>query len=172
MKTAKASKILLNISAVFCFIYFALYIFTLVFIPIGVYCFLAGKRFAYKAEHLEDTIFVTNKELKFYSIFASIFCFPFGLLSLIPYYFICSNRIKVSDLNYVNTRVEDLTKQEKEENVIKEDVSQPSEEVHQETESEKLEKYKKLENFKEKGLITEEELNQAYEQLFGKKEDK
>ena len=65
----KATKVLLNITSFFCFIYFALYIFTLVFIPIGIYCFLAGKRFAYKADHLGDNYKLTNINFKKYVIF-------------------------------------------------------------------------------------------------------
>ena len=171
----KTSKVLLNLSAFFCFIYFALYIFTLVFIPIGIYCFLAGKRFNYKAEHLGDTTKISNKEFKFYVIFVSVFCFPFGLLSIIPYVMLVSNRVKVSDLNYVDTRdipVEELKTETNNENISKEqETSNSSQNVQEETEEEKLEKFKKLENFKEKGLITADELEQAREQLFGKKDE-
>ena len=60
----KTTKILLNIMSVVCFIYGAFYLFSLVFIPVAVYCFLAGKRFSYKAEHLYDTFTVTNQTLK------------------------------------------------------------------------------------------------------------
>ena len=170
----KASKILLNITAFFCFIYFAIYIFTLVFIPIGIYCFLAGKRFNYKAEHIGDDLKFSNKEFKGYVIFVSIFCFPFGLLAIIPYYLIVSNKIKVTNLKYVDTRSEQPIEEVKnnEEEVVENTDNKEEHIVQEETEAEKLEKFKKLENFKEKGLITEDELEQAREQLFGKKENK
>ena len=164
------SKILLNITSVFCFIFFALYTFSLVFIPIGIYCFLAGKKFAYKAEHLEETLRFSNREFKYYVIFVSIFCFPFGLLSILPYKKLASNNVTVTSVEEtpVGYTVETVATDEpaKEEKPI-ETVA----ETNVETEAEKMEKYKKLQNFKEKGLITEEELEQAREQLFGKKED-
>ena len=169
----KTAKVLLNLTAFFCFLYFALYIFTLVFIPIGIYCFIAGKRFNYKAEHMVDDLRFSNNDFKKYVIFVSIFCFPFGLLAIIPYYLIVSNKIKVTDLKYVDTRSEQPVEDVKESQETTSESSETSENpaTKEEPEEEKLEKFKKLENFKEKGLITEEELEQAREQLFGKKEN-
>ena len=66
----KLNKVLLNIASVFCFIFGAVYIFSLVFIPIGVYCFVAGKKFSYKADHLLDSYAVDKKMLFAYSIFS------------------------------------------------------------------------------------------------------
>lgn len=167
----KTSKILLNISAVVCFIFFALYTFSLVFIPIGIYCYIAGKRFAYKAEHLEDTMFITKQTFRNYVIFVSIFCFPFGLLSVIPYILLVSNRVKVSNVEAPKPEVKVETVETVEEE-SKEQVSDKQTQTEvKETEAEKRAKFEKLKNFKEKGLITEEELEQAREQLFGKKED-
>lgn len=173
----KASKILLNITSVFCFIYFAAYIFTLVFIPIGIYCFLAGKRFSYRAENLDDINVVPNGILLNYVIFASIFVFPFGLLSIIPYYLLSSNRISVSNVETSGAEIKDAESGEttESENPAEKEET-PAEDPHPETtklddlsDEEKQEKLQKLENFREKGLITDEELEQAREQLFGKK---
>ena len=182
----KTSKVLLNVSAVICFLYGALYLFSLVFIPVGVYCFLAGKRFSYKAEHMYDTYTVTNQTLKNYSIFVSVACFPLGLLSLIPLYLLLSNKIKVSDFKVssgdvkpeedvkvieTSAEIETVVTSDEETDKKVEDVSHKKEpEVQEETEEEKLEKLKKLENFKAKGVITEEEFEMAKEQLFGKKD--
>ena len=70
--------------------------------------------------------------------------------------------------NLNNIKVEDVKGQDNEtsETVTEVKVENP------ETEEEKQEKFKKLQNFKEKGLITDDELEMAREQLFGKKEDK
>ena len=171
----KYSKVLLNITAFFCFVFFALYTFSLVFIPIGIYCFLAGKKFAYKAENPNDQFKFSNKEFKFYVIFVSIFCFPFGLLSIIPYMHLASNNVFVSTIS-VNTKEPDEVRVT---DVEETETSEPQEEkeaevvqeTNVETYSEKMEKFRKLQNFKEKGLITEEELEQAREQLFGIKEE-
>ena len=173
----KCAKVFLNVSAVIAFIYGALYIFSLVFIPVGIYCFIAGKRFSYKAEHMFDMYSVNNKVLKNYTIFVCIACFPLGLLAIIPYYLIVSNRVKVSGFKVSSS--EDDTKVEtikEEQSANNEDVEIKLEEKNTETETveteeEKMEKFKKLQNFRDKGIITEEELEMAREQLFGKKED-
>lgn len=167
----KASKVLFNISAVVCFICGALYIFSLVFIPVGVYCFIASKRFAFKAEHLYEDFAVSNQALKNWVIFASIACFPLGLISIIPYWFITSNNVKVESFN-IKLSEDDSNADFKTEVTEAEQTESLKEEfVQEETEEEKLEKFKKLENFREKGIITEEELEMAREQLFGKKEN-
>ena len=166
----KASKVLFNISAVVCFICGALYIFSLVFIPVGVYCFIASKRFAFKAEHLYEDFAVSNQTLKNWVIFASIACFPLGLISIIHYWFITSNNVKVESFN-IKLSEDDSNADFKTEVTEAEQTESLKEEVVQEeTEEEKLEKFKKLENFREKGIITEEELEMAREQLFGKQD--
>lgn len=170
----KSSKILLNIMSVVCFIYGALYSFTLVFIPIGVYCFIAGRRFSFKAEHLDDKMFLSDDDFKKYVIFSSIVCFPFGLLSIIPYIILTNNNVKISTYQTESVKVETVeekqeeieTESSKEEKTAEEVKVQKEEEM---TEEEKQAKFQKLQNFRDKGIITEEELELAREQLFGKK---
>ena len=91
----KLNKILLNILSVICFIFGACYIFSLVFIPIGIYCFSAGKLFSDKADHLLDNFVADKKMMKAYTIFVSIACFPLGLLSIFVYLGIYGNNVKV-----------------------------------------------------------------------------
>lgn len=169
----KANKILLNIVSVICFIYGALYIFSLVFIPIGIYCFVAGKLFSHKADHLLDNYSIDKKAMKAYTIFTSIFCFPFGLLVIIPYFGLYGNNVKINEFEYTK-----ITEVENPNNVTVEDVHEESKtetkndtvsvEEHQETEEEKLEKLEKLKNFRDKNIISEEEFEMAKEQMFGK----
>lgn len=163
----KLNKILLNISAVFCFIIGAFYIFSLVFIPVGIYCFIAGKRFSYKADHLLDNYAVDKKVLKGYSIFSSIVCFPFGLIALIAYLRIYSNNVKIETTESLNNKVTD-DESLVQDNEIEVEKQSAQETIKEETEEEKLEKLEKLRKFKEKGIITEEEFNMAKEQMFGK----
>ena len=157
----KSLKVLFNIMSVICFIYGIVYIFTLVFIPLGVYCFISAKRFSYKAEHLFDTYSLSNKDLRNHVIFVSIACFPLGLLAIIPYYLLTSNKVKVSELK-LQEKTEDVKEESQKEESNTEKVQEDTE-----TEEEKMEKFKKLQNFKEKGIITEEELEMARIQLFG-----
>ena len=162
----KLNKVLLNVSAVVSFIFGALYIFSLVFIPIGIYCFVAGRKFSYKADHMMDHYSVDQKTMQAYAIFVSIACFPLGLLSLIAYFRMYSNNVKVETTKVINI-------QEGENPAKKEDADfvpeESKEEETQETEEEKLEKLEKLRKFKEKGIITDEEFNMAKEQMFGDK---
>lgn len=177
----KISKVMLNIESVVCFLFGALYVFSLVFIPVGVYCFLAGKRFSYKAEHLDDDMFLSKQEFKAYVIFASIACFPFGLLSIIPYIILTGNNVKVTNTQGLHLQKDEESVDENvkvkdalNEDDLKETKEEPKQAVVQKddelSEEEKLEKFKKLESFKEKGIITEQELELAREQLFGKKD--
>lgn len=161
----KLNKVLLNIASVFCFIFGAFYVFSLVFIPIGIYCFVAGRKFSYKAEHLLDNYAVDKRILKGYSIFSAIACFPFGLIALIAYLRIYSNNVKVETTDSAKPEKEEVVKvQESEDN----DSNQTScGDKTEESEQEKLEKLEKLRKFKEKGIITEDEFEMARKQMFG-----
>ena len=165
----KLNKVLLNIVSVFCFLFGAFYVFSLVFIPVGIYCFTAGRRFSYKADHLMDNYSLDQKTMRNYSIFVSIACFPFGLLALIVYLRVYSNNIKVETSQTI--KVENVEGEEETLN-NKTSVNENVEEGGEETEEEKLEKLEKLRNFKEKGIITEEEFKMAKEQMFGDKKVK
>ena len=173
----KSSKVLLNIMSVVCFVYGALYTFSLVFIPVGIYCFIAGRRFSYKAEHLDNTMFLSNEDFKKYVIFSSIACFPLGLLSIIPYVLIVGNKIKITNSAglHVQSHKEESNdvKVETVETEKEESAEEPRQvEVQKDdelSEEEKQAKFAKLQSFRDKGIITEEELELAREQLFGKK---
>lgn len=160
----KANKVLLNIVSVFCFLFGACYIFSLVFIPVGIYCFSAGKLFSYKADHLLDNFIADKKTIKAYTIFVSIVCFPFGLLSVIAYLGIYGNNVKVEKTESV--RIETI--EEPEIFATEEVVEEKEEFVKEETEEEKIEKLEKLRKFKEKKIISEEEFEMAKEQILGK----
>lgn len=189
----KISKVILNIMSIVCFIYGALYTFSLVFIPVGVYCFIAGRRFSYKAENLYNSMTLSDKDFKSYVIFSCIACFPLGLLAIIPYMILTSNNVTVSDTNGLHLQKEENAESDNQNNKdvkvetvsetdLKTEKSEDSKTENAESKAveaqkdnelsdvEKQEKYEKLKKFKEKGIITEEELNQAYEQLFGKKQ--
>ena len=164
----KTNKVLLNIVSVFCFLFGACYIFSLVFIPLGIYCFSAGKLFSSKADHLLDNFVADKKLMRNYTIFVSIVCFPFGLLSVIAYLGIYGNNVKVQAAESVKIEpVEEVVEETVE--VKTEEVSEgKKEEMTEETEAEKLEKLEKLRKFKEKNIISEEEFEMAKEQMFGK----
>lgn len=173
----KVSRVLLNIASVICFVYGALYVFTLVFIPVGIYCFIAGRRFSYKAEHMDNDMFLNNTNFKYYTIFASITCFPLGLITIIPYLKLTSNNISVSSMDSQHVKTEFSVKIDDVDDLISDDEEKSNDDVEKVeiqkdselSDDEKQEKLKKLQSFKEKGIITDDELEQAKEQLFGKK---
>ncbi len=175
----KKTRVVLDILSVISFVFGALYCFTLVFIPVGVYCFSAGKLFSSKADHLLDNYSTDKKTMVRYFIFIAIVCFPLGLLSILAHAFLYGNNVKVDNFNYVKiTTVEPEEKEEtkdnsdeKQESKEEQTAEEPAKEEQTETEEEKLEKLAKLENFKEKGIITEEEFEMAREQMFGKKDE-
>lgn len=164
----KANKILLNIVSVFCFLFGVLYIFSLIFIPIGIYCLSAGKKFNYKADHLLDNYAVDKRTMKIYSILVSVFCFPFGLLVIIPYVRLYGNNVKVDGFEYTKiTEVEKSDDLVNNQDEVVENIEENQEQIN-ETEDEKFEKLEKLKNFRDKNIISEEEFEMAKEQMFGK----
>ena len=118
----KKAKITLNILAVISFIFGALYCFSLVFIPIGVYCFAAGRLFAYKADHMMDSYSADKKTLSRYFVFVAIVCFPLGLISGLAYLFLYGNNVKVEEFNYV--KITDVAPEEKQEEPQTEEVKE------------------------------------------------
>ena len=162
----KSAKVLFNVMSVICFIYGIVYIFSLVFIPIGIYCFVAAKRFSYKAEHMFDIYTVDNRIVKNYVIFSCVACFPLGILAIIPYILITNNNVKISGLKVSDEPSIVDVEDKYDEQISNDEVTvEPVAEVV-ETEEEKQEKFKKLQNFRDKGIITDEELEMAREQLF------
>ena len=125
--------------------------------------------FSTKAEHVLDNYSADQKTMKGYFIFTAIACFPLGLLSILAYYFLYGNNVKVDNFNYV--KITTVEKEEKEPEVKPESENIPEEKseesASEETEAEKLEKLEKLKNFKEKGIISDEEFEMAREQMFG-----
>lgn len=168
----KSTKVLLNILSVVCFIFCAIYTFTLVFIPIAVYCFGIGRAFSYKAENMYDSYCLDKKSMKRKMIFVSIFCFPFGLLSIIVYNNLFGNNVSINHeettIN-VSTEPQPDFSNDTQSETSAEKVHEESEEK-EESEEEKYEKLAKLKNFMEKGIITEDEYEMAREQMFGKKD--
>ena len=129
-------------------------------LSLQIYCFISARRFSYRADNLVDVYVVPNKVLKIYVIFTIFACFPFGFLALIAYNLVASNNIVVEEVK--NDAGLHLGENEPEEKPTNVDAQTEL------SEKEKKEKFAKLQNFRDKGIITEEELEMAREQLFGK----
>lgn len=150
----KTNYVIYSIMAVIAYFYGILLCATLILFPLGVYSIISANKYSIFADY-NDVEFAMNKPyIKIWTIFGCILYFPFGLLSLIPYAK-SGNNVVVEDV-----QVEAQPKQQE----------QPSEPIEVEidvpkTASEKQEKLAKLKRFKENGLITEDEYNQAKAQL-------
>ena len=114
-----------------------------------------------------------KKTMVRYFVFVAIACFPLGLLTILAYNFLYGNNVKVANYNYVKINdISDEERKAKNEDSNNTDDSSSTEPVEEkaqlESEEEKLEKLEKLKNFKDKGIISEEEFEMAKEQMFGK----
>ena len=152
------------ISAVVSYIAGALYCMSLLFIPIAIYCFIYGNRYIQAAKLTNSELAMAKPALTIPTIVISIFAVPIGLISLVPYFMAGANNVKVG--SQPNTPPMGET--------VKADVDMvtiPSEENNENKNltSEELEKLEKLASFRSQGLLTEEEYNDAKNQIINKK---
>ena len=156
------------ISGVVAYIAGIIYCLSLIFIPIGIYCIIFGMRY-FSVAKITDSEFATAKMYLFGpTIGLSIFAFPIGLVSLIPYFMAGNNNVKVN-----NTATSaDFREEPAEGETVRVEVDTvtiPKEQSKtSELSSEDLEKLEKLANFKNQGLLTEEEYEQAKNQIINK----
>lgn len=154
------------ISAIVSYIAGIIYCCSLIFLPVAIYCIIYGNTFIQAARLTNSEFAMAKPALTIPTIVISIFAFPIGLVSLIPYFMAGSNNVKVSEGSQPNTPPEGET--------VKADVDMvtiPSEEKDGTSNltSEELEKLEKLAAFKSQGLLTDEEYNQAKNQIINKK---
>ncbi len=129
------------------------YAFTLILLPLGIYCFICAKRNTEFAKLSDAQLPAVKEQVKNWAIFSSIVNFPIGLISIIPLF-------KIDDNNGIKiTTVDD-------ENNGNEAEEKPVTEIAKIEIDEKIEK---LTNFKNEGIISEEEYNKAVEELKSKK---
>ena len=153
------------ISGILSYIVGIVYCMSLLFIPIAIYCIIFANRY-FKLAKLSDSEYSLSKAvLVAPTIVISIFAFPVGLVTIIPYLMSGANNVKVSKSNFtvppegetVKAEVDMVSQNEDNENV-EFSVTQAD-----------MEKLQKLESFREQGLLSEEEFNQARDQIVNKK---
>ena len=122
--------------------------FTLILIPLAVYCFIGARKYMMFSEMSDAMIASQASSLTNWAIFFSIVGFPIGLISIIPPVFVNNNNVVVSNV---------------EEEVKTAPAEQKSEEKPQEKKETKndLETLEKLKHLLDEGLITEEEFERA-----------
>ena len=124
--------------------------FTLILIPLAVYCFIGARKYMMFAEMSDAQICAFKQSLTNWAIFFSIVGFPIGLISIIPALIVNNNNVTVTDVKEqeIKTAQEQVQEEVKKEN-------------SEENKSNDLETLEKLKHLLDEGLITEEEYERA-----------
>ena len=129
--------------------------FTLILIPVAIYCFIGAKKYIEWSAVSDSELASQKKSLTSWAIFFSIVGFPFGLLSIVPVA-LCSNNVVVTNASEPNEgNKENSEAQEKE--------------TKTDSVENRMETIAKLESLKKEGLITEEEFERAKKEVLENK---
>ena len=150
----KLNYVIYNIMTVVAYFYGIILCATLILFPLGVYSIISANRFSTFADY-NDVEFAMHKQtIKVWTIFGCILYFPLGLFLLIPLAK-ANNNVVVEDVKTEEPKEQQPEKTE----AVEVEIDVPK------TSAEKQEKLAKLKRFKENGLISEDEYNQAKAQL-------
>lgn len=153
----KKCQTIFNILTVIAYFYGVLLCATMVLIPLGVYSIIAAHRYAEFSEYNQYQVSINKRKIKNWIIFGCILYIPFGLIGIA-----C---VKYIDNDVV---IDDAATQEPVSSGVDQEKPVVDVEIHTpQSADEKAEKLEKLKRFKEKGLITEEEFEQAKNDLYG-----
>lgn len=150
------NKVIFNILTVIAYFYGLFLIATLVLIPIGVYAIISAHRYSYYADLSPANLAMRKKQVTSWLIFGAVLYFPLGLIGLLCLSSV-NNNISVSSVEEPSDNA--TTNTTSNDTVTEVAIDNPT------TEAEKAEKLEKLKRFKDNGLITPEEYEQAVEQL-------
>lgn len=157
-----------------------IYIASLVFLPVGIYCISGASLYLAAAKLTDGEVYALKKRLGYYAIFFSIVAFPLGLISIIVYAVATSNHISVetptddaaytvTDADEQQTGFNDSAAQgQNTSGAEAEGATQAATQPHQVVLTEEaFEKFEELKEYRNQGLITEAEFNRAKKDLFG-----
>lgn len=131
------------------------YCFTLILIPLAVYCFIGARKNVEWSEMTDGQIASYKESMKKWAIFFSIVAFPIGLFSIVPAVICANNNVVVSNIE--NDNQETKVQQVKEETEEKTEVLSDEETIA------------KLKSLLDEGLITEEEFARAKKEVIERK---
>lgn len=129
------------------------YCFTLILIPVAVYCFIGARKYIEWSSLTDGQLAQYKQKLTNWAIFFSIVGFPIGLLSIVPACLI-SNNVTITNVE------EPKAEETKNEQPVNE-----TQEKEKKSPEDKLATIEKLENLKKEGLITEEEFERAKKEV-------
>lgn len=157
-----------------------IYIASLVFLPVGIYCISGASLYLAAAKLTDSEVYALKKRLGYYAIFFSIVAFPLGLISIIVYAVATSNHISVEtptdDAAYTVTDADEqqtgfngsAAQGQNTSGTSTYGATQAATQPHQVVLTEEaLEKFEELKEYRNQGLITEAEFNRAKKDLFG-----
>ena len=157
-----------------------IYIASLVFLPVGIYCISGANLYLAAAKLTDSEVYALKKRLGYYAIFFSIVAFPLGLISIIVYSVATSNHISVEtptdDASYAVTDADEqqtdfngsATQGQNTNDAGTDGATQAATQPYQVVLTEEaLEKFEELKEYRNQGLITEAEFNRAKKDLFG-----
>lgn len=157
-----------------------IYIVSLVFLPVGIYCISGASLYLAAAKLTDSEVYALKKRLGYYAIFFSIVAFPLGLISIIVYVVATSNHISVEtptdDAAYTVTDVDEqqtgfngsAAQGQNTSGTSTDGATQAATQPHQVVLTEEaLEKFEELKEYRNQELITEAEFNRAKKDLFG-----
>ena len=154
------------ICAVVSYIAGVLYSLSLIFLPIAIYCFIFGNRYLRIAKIKNHELPVIRSLLVSSALFISVIAFPIGLVSIIPVCLSGKVQQKNNDVKYDNA-----SSTAEAETVKAETVEVTSQKKNSSTtlSAEDLEKIEKLSKFRQQGLLTDEEFEEAKKQIMNQK---
>lgn len=153
----KKCQTIFNILTVIAYFYGVLLCATMVLIPIGVYSIIAAHRYSDFADYNQYQMSINKRNIKNWIIFGCILYIPFGLIGLSCLSYV-DNNVSVEDVNTTQGTVDSEIEAKP---VVDVEIHTPQ------SDNEKAEKLEKLKRFKENGLITEAEYQQAKNDLYG-----
>lgn len=135
------------------------YCFTLIFIPVAIYCFIGAKKYIEWANLTDSQLAQYKSNLTNWAVFFSIVGCPIGLLSIVPAVLV-SNNPTITTVSEPETKAEEENKQTQTTDSSKEEKA---------TVENTLETIQKLESLLKEGLITNEEFERAKTDVLNKK---
>ena len=155
------------ISAGISYVVGVMYCMSLIFLPIAIYAFIYGNRYMRMANLKNGDLIHAKPYLVSASIFVSIAGFPIGLLTIIP---ACIAGAKESKSNQ---KFDNSTAHAEAEPVVADEVEvndiDISSDQQMKLSNEDLEKIEKLAKFRQQGLLSKEEFEEAKRQIIDKK---
>ena len=155
------------ISAAISYIAGVVYCFSLIFLPISIYCFVFGNRYMRIAKLSNSELAMIKSMLTSSAVFISIFGFPIGLITIIPACIAGSNAQHNATQNYDNSS------ESAERETVKADEVEVEEVTNQSKNSglsqNDLETIEKLARFRDQGLLSDDEFEEAKRQIINKK---